>query len=144
MTDEHIQNLVERFVEGRLSPDEETALDEIRQDRPELEKLIAAERELRSMLETGTTPAFRPQFDQRVMKRIEEENASPAFAVAQGFSDVDFARALSRLFPRVATPAFALSAFAMAGNASAATPGGSLFEALFGLPTIDIATALFL
>ncbi len=144
MTDEHIQYLIERFVEGRISPEEQATLDEMKQRQPELEKLITAERELRSILVSGPAPTFRPQFDQRVMNRIEEENAPAPNPAPQGFFDVDFVPALGRMFPRVATPAFALSAFAMASNASAATPGSSVFEALFGLPAIDIATALFL
>lgn len=144
MSDEHIQDLIERFVEGRISPEEQATLDEMKQRQPELEKLIMAERELRSILVSGPAPTFRSQFDQRVMSRIDQENAPAIDPASPGFFDVDFARGLGRMFPRVATPAFALSAFAMASNASAATPGSSVFEALFGLPAIDIATALFL
>lgn len=144
MTDEHIQYLIERLVEGRISPEEEAELNAIRQDRSELENLIAAELELRSILMSQPTPSFRPSFDQRVLNRIEEENALLTRPVSQSFFDVDFAQAIGRLFPRVVTPAFALSVFAMASNASAATPGSSVLNALFGLPVIDTAIAIFL
>jgi len=142
MSDERTQYLVERLVEGRITEDEQNELDAARTNRPEVDRLIAAERELRAIIADARNPEFKPFFEQRVMKRLEEEYMSSARQSEASFFDVDLSAALARLFPRVAMPAFAVSALAMASNAAAATPGVTLTEALFALPTIDAALAM--
>lgn len=137
MIDQRTENLIEKLLEGLLEPNEEAELKAKRTENPDLDRFIDAERELRSMIGSRPKPEFEPFFVQRVMKRVHEERAK-----GQSLFDVDFSAALARLFPRIGIPAFALSGLAMASNASAASPGATLAEALFALPTLDAMSFL--
>lgn len=137
MIDQRTEDLVEKLLEGRLKPIEEVELEAQRTENPDLDRFIDAERELRSMIGSRPKPEFEPFFVQRVMKRVHEERAN-----GQSLFDVDFSAALARLFPRIGVPAFALSGVAMASNASAASSGATLAEALFALPTLDAVSLL--
>ncbi|MEM8917792.1 MAG: hypothetical protein AAGE37_02945 [Pseudomonadota bacterium] len=142
MSDFRIQYLVERYAEGRITQQEQTELDILRAEQSEVDRLIVAEQELRSLIADAPKPALKPFFEQRVMERVRAERIQASKQNETGFFDVDLSAALSRLFPRVALPAFAVSGLAMASNASAATSGSTLVETLFALPTIDVALTL--
>ena len=137
MIDQRTEDLVEKLLEGRLDPIEQVELEAKRAENPDLDRFIDAERELRAMIGSRPKPEFEPFFGQRVLKRVFEERAK-----GQTLFDVDFSAALARLFPRIAVPAFALSGLAMASNASAASSGATLAEALFALPTLDTVSLL--
>jgi hypothetical protein len=142
MIDQRTEDLVEKLLEGRLDPIEQVELEAKRAENPDLDRFIDAERELRAMIGSRPKPEFEPFFGQRVLKRVFEERENSMRASGQSLFDADFSAALARLFPRIAVPGFALSGLVMASNASAASSGATLAEALFALPTLDTVSLL--
>lgn len=142
MIDPRIEDLIEKHIEGRIAAPELAELNAYRAADPNVDCFIAAERELRDLVSGAPKPSFAPRFEARVMGRIRETLPKSVQAHRQRSPEPDFASALARLFPRVGGPAFTLSAFAMASNASAASRGSTLAERLFALPTLDAVSLL--
>ena len=156
MTDDRIDDLLERYLDGSLTPEERRAVEA----RGDLKRRLADETALRDLVRQAAPRRFSTGFTQRTMRAVEAEAAlarqladaraerfGPSFqtrvmrriAREQGGAGAAFGgemgEMLSRLFPRVAVPALATACAVIIANVSGATPGAGLIEAMLGLPT---------
>lgn len=159
MDDRRLRHLIEKHLDSSLTSDEREQLERCIAEDPALEQRIADEETLHRLARDATPESFSASFAQRVMEHVEEENALRRLMSAAkpaGFKPFFQTRVMrriaeenqntgaflsqavnemiSRLFPRVAVPAFAAASLVMAGNVAAAAADTPLVDALFGLP----------
>lgn len=160
MDDQRLQYIIEKHLDGSLTADESEQLDALMKESPALERRIADEETLyrlvRDIKPTGFSASFgrnvmrnieeettlqrlvseakpagfKPFFQTRVMQRLAEEEKNAGTFLSQAINEM-----ISRLFPRVAIPAFAAASLVMAGNVGAAAAETPFVDALFGLPS---------
>ena len=133
MDDRTKQALFERYVDGRMTAADQSKFAALRKSEPEFAARVAKDEKVDAIFRRGTEVDFRPFFAARVMRRVES-----------GARDrqVDTASMLVRFFPRIASPAVAITLVFMAQNYVAATKGTPFVEALFGVPS-DLYLAFF-
>ena len=138
MTDTVVRRLIERHLDGALSPDEASDLAQRCLADPELRQDLADEARMRALLRRSSDFRFRPGFAGRVLARLGEQDAAePAPALS-------LAAALARLFPRVAVPALTAAVLLMLANWRAATAAASVVDALIGLPAQSVDLLILL
>ncbi|MAW53316.1 MAG: hypothetical protein CME01_10855 [Geminicoccus sp.] len=130
MTDIRTQYLIERAIDGNLTPEEQQELQDLKTLYPELESQISAEVNLANLMKGQASASFRPEFHAKVMEQIsrEAENQPPVF-------DADFVDRLWNLFPKVGLPSLGTACVFMFANASTAAAEIPIIDALFGLPS---------
>ena len=125
--------LLERYLDGSLTPTELETFKALRSHDPTFDASVVDAEALGRVVEGSGPLGFQPGFEARVMAQI---NARAAFV-----SD-DAMMLLWRMFPRVAVPASALTVLIMLNNYLGAPAGASILEALFGLPARNIVAVL--
>ena len=130
MTDIRTQYLIERAIDGNLTPEEQQELQDLKMRQPELENQISADVNLAKLMQGQAPSSFGPEFHAKVMRQIagESENRPSLF-------DRDFVDRLWSLFPKVGLPSLGTACVFMFANASAAAAEIPIIDALFGLPS---------
>lgn len=130
LPDPETRDLVERFLDGTLTPEQSAELTARRNSDQALDRLIAGEEQLHAFVATGAAKTFRPLFEKRVMAQLAEVSTDNGMSSA-----LSFPAAIARLFPRIALPSLSAACLLMAGNYSAAAADTPLLYALIGIPT---------
>ncbi|MEL6323569.1 MAG: hypothetical protein AAFQ84_05000 [Pseudomonadota bacterium] len=135
MEDEKRGALLERHLDGTLSPEDHAVFDALIATDPDFARAVSEADTVQAAFE-DCDPTFAPFFETRVMARVTAL-ASPTLS--------DIIDLAWRMFPRMALPASALAAVFLALNIGAAGADASFVDSLFGLPDADpqIETLLF-
>ena len=127
MTDKlRLQYLIEQYLDGTLTTDEQAELDRLRRSDVRLDIRLDSEAKLSDLFANYGEAGFAPGFENRVMARIGE--------VDQQVS-TEFYSQLYKLFLRISAPAIGTMCLLMFVNISTAADDVPLLEALFGLPS---------
>jgi anti-sigma factor RsiW len=132
MSDAATRYLVERHLDGSLSPHEAGELAKRCIADPALKRMLANEEKIRALMQRNAELEFQPQFARRVLARLREESAQESDPL------LSLAAALSRLFPRVAVSALSAAGLLMLANWKAAAAAAPLVDALIGLPAQNL------
>lgn len=160
MDDQRLQYIIEKHLDGSLTADESEQLDALMKESPALSDALLTKRLCIVLCATLNRLVFPPLsagtscatskrkrlysvsclrqnplgsnrfFQTRVMQRLAEEEKNAGTFLSQAINEM-----ISRLFPRVAIPAFAAASLVMAGNVGAAAAETPFVDALFGLPS---------
>ena len=130
MTDIRTQYLIERAIDGNLTPEEQQELQDLKTLYPELERQISAEVDLANLMQGQAPSSFGSDFHAKVMDQIGREAESRPVLL-----DTDFVDRLWHLFPKVGLPSLGTACLFMFANASAAAAEIPIIDALFGLPS---------
>lgn len=124
-----------RFRDGELSSEEGARLERRLREEPELADRWDRLRGSAEALKDGAAESFGPFFSARVMARIRNE---------EGPASESLYEALAWAFPRLAAAclvlALAISVYSVLGGGY----GGTIVEAVLGLPEATLETALAL
>ena len=129
------RDLLLRYLDGELAPDQMLALRERLDREPNLRAQLGQMQSLRGVLEAGRPESFSPFFSRRVINRIGS-NRDPIAALYDS---------LRWSFTRTAVAGLALAGFLGAYNLLQYQSLGlvsSFLEAVFGLPSTSFADAL--
>lgn len=169
MINAHIETLIEKKLDGTLSDEEQSELETLAANNPEILRRLKESEALQAVMRVRLNPKFgksvdrqilvnlereakvlellkqakseslNPFFEARVMSRIEKEASQ-----LTNFFTIEISDFLARVFPRIATPAVIVASLAMFANASAVAPNAPILDALFGLPSQEPTEVVFL
>ena len=134
--------LVERAIDGTLSPGQAREFDRLASEQPELRARVEQERKLHHAMRRMTAGRFAPFFDQKIIQRLSQESVSLA-EPATG----QLAENLGFMFRRLAAPMVMACLVLAVINIYQAQLGPfgaelSIVDAMFGLPPAGPEAAL--
>lgn len=125
--------LLERALDGALSPDEVREFEARQAGMPGLRDQFERERRLHHLASEAAVDTFAPYFEDRVMRRLRARHVPAA-------AEANFAEALVELFRRFAPAAMALALVLVLYNVSGSglleSYDAGFLEAVFALPPV--------
>jgi anti-sigma factor RsiW len=127
--------LLERAIDGRLTPDEREEFESLVQNDAAFARQVERERQMHRMAADAAPQSFGDHFAHRVMKRVRTAADVLPFEVAM-------MALLRRLAPMPLAAAGVLASYNAYVGTKYLGAGASFVEVLFGLPPITIDTLL--
>lgn len=131
------RDLLNRYLDGRLAPDDVERLNERLAAEETLHSQLARARRLRETVSAARADSFAPFFSDRLMRRL--------LATRGGTAADAFYSALQTAFTRTAVASLVVAGMLAAYNFAAygdMDVAASVTEALFGLPSASLMDAL--